>query len=165
MPLTSAVPGAAATLLGYMNTVAAASTVPDVQVIEAYSQPIAGMPANYIALGDYTEGFIVSPELFTPRQLPGTTGRRNVTFSLLGHIRTWAGGWDVVDRLADNRALSDALLDQILNDVRGAGTLSASGSWGAFESRMVANGPLGDAAGWGVVFDFELSVINAQLIN
>lgn len=161
MSFISTIPGAVAVLEGYMSTVASASSVSDVNVYVGYSAPTPSY--NYMMVGDYEEGLLMTRIASTWATFPAAAKRRTEEYSLVGHIRTWAGGYDWQSRLNDAFALLDALQDQILGDPQGSGALTTAGAWGSFDSTMKANGPLGDPTGWGVVIEFELSVLNARV--
>ena len=160
---TSTIPGAVSTLQGYMNTVAAATTVSDVGVYVGYSVRREGMAHNYLMVGNYDGGIPVLAVESNWNAIPGQSLLRSESYALEGHVRTWAGGQDYQSRLNDAFALLNALQDQIFADLGGSGTLTPPGSWGGFNWRVEEFGPLGDPKGWGVVIGFELHVINAQL--
>lgn len=159
---TSTVPGAVTTLYGYMTAVAAASTVLDVQ---AYVGLQLTPSPNFMMIGDAETGLLVTPVDSEWASMGAAAKRRTERYALQGCIKCWAGGIDWQSRLNDVTSLLDALQEQILSDPGGNGTLTPSGSWGAFNWRMEANGPLGDPAGWGVLLGFELQVINAQIVG
>jgi hypothetical protein len=165
MALVSTVPAAVATLQGYMATVAAASTVTDVQVYVGYSTARSGMSYNFMMVGDYQEGIVVAPDTYTWADIPGAAKRRTESYALQGCIQTWSGGTDVLGRLNDAYSLLNGLHELIVTDIGGSGSLSPSGSWGGLVVTMDANGPLETTAGWGVVLGFQLHVINAQIIG
>lgn len=164
---TSTIPGAITTLQGYMNTVAAASSVPDVQVLLGYTIPRTGMSYNFMMVGDFENGILWQPAEGTWEDLPVAAKRRQEKYSLNGCICTFAGGTDLQSRLNDAFSLLDALYEQILSDPgantgpSGNNTLTPSGSWGRLSYRNLGNGPFVNTAGFGVVIDFELEVINA----
>jgi hypothetical protein len=163
MGFVSTIPGAVATLEGYMQAVASATSVPDVKVFVGYSTPLSGMSDNFLMVGDYQEGTLVMPSDGDWASLPAAAKRRTETYALQGCMRAWAGGTDWQSRLDDIFSLLDGLQSKIVSDPGGGGTLSPSGSWGQFSWRMEANGPLINTAGWGVVLGFELHVVNVRI--
>lgn len=162
MSFLSTIPAAVTTVGTYMNTVAAATTVPGTTVYHAYSES-QNLEYNYLMIGEYQTGTIVAPTEGSWASMGVQAKRRQEHYVILGHIRTWAGGNDWQSRFNDAFTLLDSLTDQILADPGGSGSFPLGGSWGKFNWKMEENGPLGGASGWGVVFGFELEVINAQV--
>ena len=162
MPFVSTIPKAITTLQGYLNTVAAATTVTDTAVYVGYAQT-QNLAYNYMMVGEYNTGHLIAPTESNWVSLGSLAKRRHEKYAILGHIRTWAGDDDWQSRLNDCFTLLDSLTDQILADPGGSNNLTPSGSWGQFNWRMEEIGPLGDASGWGVVIGFELHVLNAQV--
>jgi hypothetical protein len=170
MSITSTIPGAAQTLLGYMQAVAGANPDLDVQVYTGWPVTSAWSP-NFMMLGDYKEGLVVSPDSYRWAAVPGAAKLRFEEYALMGCIRAWSGSPDGTapfDRLGEAYTLLNGLHDQIVSDIGGdsyvVDSLTSSGSWGDLGVTMDAFGQI-DGKGWGVVLGFELHVINAQLIG
>lgn len=168
MALVSTVLGAITTLQGYMNTVAAATTVTPTPAVYLFqTATLGGAQYNYMMIGDYHTGTPVAPDSYTWRELGST--RRNEVYALQGTIACWSGGGSgdagaaALARIDDAYSLLNALHQQILGDKGGSGNLSPSGSWGELVVHMEECGPMN--AGWGVVLGFDLHVLNAQLFS
>lgn len=159
----STIPAAITTLQGYMQTVAAASAVDDVQVYVGNAQPPTGRSYNYLMVGDFETNLLVSPSESGWASMGVTAKRRTETYALNGTIVCWAGGNDWQARMNDAFSLLNALEVQIVSDPGGSNNLTPSGSWGNFNYRPVATGPFENIGGYGFVIGFELHVINAQL--
>lgn len=160
---SSTIPGAVTTLQGYMTTIAATTTVSNVGVYVGYSTPLTGMSPNFMMVGDFEEGLLYTPVDMNWAALGAAAKYRSEEYSLHGCIRCWAGGNDINSRIADAFTLLNALEEQIISDPGGSGTLSGSGSWGKLTHTMVAAGALENVAGFGVIINFDLEVINVRL--
>lgn len=164
MSIASTVPGAAATLAGYMQTVAAANPVLNPGVYIA-GLPTASVANNYMMVGSWDGGIVVAPDTYKWAAIPGAAMLRSEEYALNGAIRVWAGDGGptaALDRITDAFTLLNGIHEQIAQDLGGSGNLSPSGSWGDLDVTMEANGPIG-GKGWGIVLGFELHVINVQL--
>lgn len=162
MSVTSTIPGAVAVLAGYLQTVADAQPQLGVGVYTG-GLPVEHVADNLLMVGSITEeGEIIVPGTYRWAAIPGAAKLRTEEYALRGSIRCWAGDSDPLSRLTDAFSLLNGVHQQILDDVGGSGALSPSGSWGELQVSNPLNGPIG-RRGWGVVLEFDLHVINAQL--
>ena len=161
MSLVSTVPGAITTLQGYLTTVAAATTVTDVQVYLGKQATETQLAFNLMMVGDWHEGVPVAPASFDWAAIPGQSKLIKEEYALQACIACWAGGFDPLSRLNDAYSLLNGVHQQIRNDLGGSNNLSPSGSWGALHVTISEFGRIG--TGWGVVLGLELHVINAQI--
>jgi hypothetical protein len=169
--ITSTVPAAAATLAAYMQAVADANPALNPGVYVG-GIPTATVRDNFLMVGNYAEGIIVAPETYSWAAVPGMAKLRLEAYALFGCIRVWTGaaGTDAsLARLGEAFTLLNGLHQEIVDDLGGdlvaVDSLTSSGSWGDLDVTMEINGPIGTKKGWGVVLQFELHVINAQLIG
>jgi hypothetical protein len=163
MAITSTVPGAVATLAGYMTAAAAANPLLDAETYVGL--PIGEVADNYLMVGEPDSGAVIVPGSYSWASMPVGAKRRNEVYALQATIRTWAGDIDPAARLNDAFALLNSLHEQIVSDPGGSGNLSPSGAWGALHVAMPANGPLDGMGGWGTVLDLQLHVLNVQLLG
>jgi hypothetical protein len=164
MPITaliSTVPGAIATLKGYMLSVASVTAVSNVSVYMGKEATEGQLAYNFMMIGDYHNGIPVAPDSMVWNAIPGAAHLIGESYALQACIACWAGGYDPLPRLTDAYALLDGLHQQVRTDLGGSGQLSPSGSWGEMRSTMAEFGTVG--TGWGVALDIELFVINGQI--
>lgn len=167
--LTSTVPGALTVLLTHFKTVAAAN--PTLHVGSYLGEPVGpGEPTNnYLMIGDWQTGELVTGYKQDFRGFPAVSARKNEDYLIPCNLRTWSGEAPpaaptaATQRLTEAFTLFDGVLRQLQTDPQGSTKLTSSGTWQVVSMQIPQSGPWANVGGWGVLMTFDVHIFNVTI--
>ncbi len=165
MSITSTVPGAITTLLGYFADVASANPSLDVGVYSGL--PIANIKNNYLSIGEWETGSVLSGYRQDWVGFPASASPKLEDYSINCVARAWDGSSDttaIAQRFTDAFTLLDGVMGCLQADPGASGSITPSGTWQVVGVDNIASGPLG-GKGFGVLLSFEVQVINVRITS
>jgi hypothetical protein len=159
--VVSTVPGAIGTLQTHFDNVAAANPTLNLGVF--VGDPTGELPNNYLMIGSWPEGNLIDGYEGGFPWLQANGYEKSEDYKVTCHLRVWGGDVDQLGRLTDAFTVIDGVLSELTGDVGGSSSLSSSGSWQVTDIANPLTGPMGAVGGWGLIFTFDVHVVNVRL--